>query len=63
MTLAGFFHSESTEKIDEKNLKKRSEILNKPPVPNARLGLDEQGNPAWFAPKTNENDEYTRIDL
>ncbi|QBA63905.1 polyketide synthase [Muriicola soli] len=35
--------------------------LNTPPVPNARLGFDELGNPAWFV--VGENDEYVKIEL
>ncbi len=37
--------------------------LNKPPISNARLGIDAEGNPAWFV-KDGENDgEFLRIEL
>ncbi|HJV53959.1 MAG TPA: amino acid adenylation domain-containing protein, partial [Noviherbaspirillum sp.] len=34
----------------------------RPPVPNARLGKDAQGNPAWFLPDENHSGKYVKID-
>lgn len=46
--------------IDER---KTSAILNKPPVPGARLGQDESGNPAWFVADVKREGEYVKIEL
>ena len=51
-------HSES-----DNDLKSSSNLLNKPPIPGARLGLDEKGNPAWFIASKDQNNEYVKIDL
>lgn len=47
------------------SIKKVSSIdaLNKPPVPGARLGRDEQGNPAWFITDTDQEGKFVKIDL
>ena len=37
--------------------------LNQPPVPGARLGIDEAGNPAWFVADKDKVGEYVQIDL
>ena len=36
--------------------------LNTPPISNARLGRDENGNPAWYV-RNEENDEYMKIEI
>jgi amino acid adenylation domain-containing protein len=33
----------------------------RPPVPNARLGKDAHGNPAWFVPDTKNPGKYLRL--
>jgi amino acid adenylation domain-containing protein len=43
--------------------KKQIRELNKPPVPGARLGIDQHGNPAWFVADKNKVGEYVQIDL
>ncbi|GAA4819475.1 amino acid adenylation domain-containing protein [Litoribaculum gwangyangense] len=63
MTLGGFFLSEDATTSDEKSFKKKSSDLNKPPVPNARLGIDEEGNPAWFVPHTGDESGFVKIKL
>ncbi|GAA4973318.1 amino acid adenylation domain-containing protein [Algibacter aquimarinus] len=60
MISAGFFNSETKLKNQKKIIKKSTNVLNKPPVPNARLGIDEEGNPAWFIKKA---DTYEKISL
>jgi amino acid adenylation domain-containing protein len=37
--------------------------LNQPPVKGARLGMDKQGNPAWFIANKDKIGEYVQIDL
>ncbi|MDM9630299.1 polyketide synthase [Robiginitalea aurantiaca] len=37
--------------------------LNEPPVPGARLGIDEAGNPAWFIKDKGKNGSFTKIKL
>lgn len=34
-----------------------------PPVPGARLGRDESGNPAWFIEDANDKNKYVKISL
>ena len=34
----------------------------RPPVPNARLGRDKDGKPAWYVPDPNAQGKYIRID-
>ncbi len=37
--------------------------LNQPPVSGARLGIDREGNPAWFVADKDNVGEYLQIDL
>ncbi|OBX24917.1 amino acid adenylation domain-containing protein [Gelidibacter algens] len=39
------------------------EALNKPPVPGARLGMDQLGNPAWFVEDSKEKGNFVKIEL
>ena len=32
-----------------------------PPVPDARLGRDEIGNPAWFMPNPDQPGKYVQV--
>jgi hypothetical protein len=32
-----------------------------PPVPNARLGRDKDGQPAWFVPDPNAQGKFTKF--
>lgn len=34
-----------------------------PPVPGARLGRDEHGNPAWFVPNPNQSGKYMKVEM
>ncbi len=43
--------------------KTTSEVLNNPPMEGARLGQDENGNPAWFVAHPKKEGEYVKIDL
>ena len=60
---AGFFKSELSNHSTEKNHKPLTKELNQPPVPGARLGMDELGNPAWFIEDKEKEGEYVQIDL
>ena len=40
-----------------------SKALNQPPVPGARLGMDEQGNPAWYIADEKSDGAYKKIEL
>ncbi len=40
-----------------------TKTLNMPPVPGARLGMDESGNPAWFIKDTKQDGEFVKIEL
>ncbi|GAB1858556.1 hypothetical protein MHTCC0001_33950 [Flavobacteriaceae bacterium MHTCC 0001] len=44
-----------------RELKSTSKALNTPPIPGARLGQDEMGNPAWFL--KDDNNKYVKIAL
>jgi hypothetical protein len=34
----------------------------RPPVPEARLGRDPSGNPAWYVPNPNEPGKYIKLE-
>lgn len=57
---AGFIpvysHPAETEKIPAK-----MDIFNSPPVPNARLGKDKEGNPAWFVEDEKNPGKYLQV--
>ena len=59
---AGFFPSKEKQNASHKT-KSRSVELNTPPIPNARLGRDKEGNPAWFISDNKKPGEYVKIDL
>lgn len=60
---AGIFKSEmNTDAIINGNLK-ASQELNQPPVPGARLGMDESGNPAWFVERDTNDGTFQKIEL
>jgi amino acid adenylation domain-containing protein len=40
-----------------------SKALNNPPIPGARLGIDKEGNPAWFIVDNKKEGEYVKIEL
>ncbi|WP_179376320.1 polyketide synthase [Winogradskyella wichelsiae] len=63
LVAVGIFTSVPNTNITDgiKNLSTKE--LNTPPVPNARLGLDDEGNPAWFVNDEKTKDEFLRIDL
>ena len=42
---------------------KSSLELNKPPKPGAKLGLDEEGNPAWYVPSEKNEGTFEKIAL
>ncbi len=49
--------------VPKNGTKTMTKDLNQPPVPGARLGMDENGNPAWFVADKNKVGEYVQIDL
>ncbi|MFS4457078.1 amino acid adenylation domain-containing protein [Maribacter sp. 2304DJ31-5] len=60
---AGIFKSECIEETVPESKKSSTEVLNKPPVNGARLGMDENGNPAWFVADAKKEGEYVKIDI
>lgn len=61
MIHAGFFPSENYTSATRATSSFRTN--NDPPVPGARLGRDENGDPAWFVANPKQKDEYIKIDL
>ncbi|QBN20616.1 amino acid adenylation domain-containing protein [Flavobacterium nackdongense] len=65
MVLAGFFGNTKSE--SERVLKEsesetnKAVIIDNPPMPGARLGRDEDGNPAWFIEDPNAEGEYIKV--
>jgi hypothetical protein len=59
----GIFHVDTKISISETTINKSNKELNQPPVPGARLGIDQLGNPAWFVADKNKVGEYVQIDL
>lgn len=43
--------------------KKHTITADEPPVPGSKLGLDEDGNPAWFIEDSNQKGEFIKIKL
>ncbi|WP_179321073.1 polyketide synthase [Winogradskyella helgolandensis] len=41
----------------------KSSALNQPPVPGAKLGMDESGNPAWFIVDEKNGNAYKKIEI
>jgi hypothetical protein len=63
---SGFLNSQSSFiKSDTQNKETKTSIdkLNTPPVKGAKLGMDENGNPAWFVMDEKKSGEYYKIDL
>jgi glutamate-1-semialdehyde aminotransferase/acyl carrier protein len=64
MVSAGFFKNNRSESItlSQSELNYDS-IISKPPVYGAKLGRDQEGNPAWFLADFMRNGEYVKIKL
>ncbi|WP_252723820.1 polyketide synthase [Winogradskyella psychrotolerans] len=60
---AGIFKSERNETTAEELPNYSTKELNTPPVSNARLALDDKGDPAWFVHDNENEGEFVRIDL
>ncbi|WP_111307980.1 polyketide synthase [Confluentibacter sediminis] len=57
-----------SKKINQKDNKlnisdKYSILADEPPMPGAKLGRDEAGNPAWFIPNPDQTGNYIKIEL
>lgn len=63
LTDVGILQSESDDNDSSNGNKKMTKDLNQPPVPGARLGIDEEGNPAWFVADKDKVGAYVQIDL
>lgn len=66
LVAAGFLNSQTsnfTSKTSNTKTKTSIDKLNTPPCPGAKLGMDENGNPAWFVADEENNGEYRKIDL
>ncbi|MGB3775540.1 MAG: aminotransferase class III-fold pyridoxal phosphate-dependent enzyme, partial [Leeuwenhoekiella sp.] len=59
---AGIFPA-SAASAEGQSFKVNSKTLNTPPVPGAKLGRDEQGNPAWYLPSADDEQEYIKFEL
>lgn len=59
----GILEPENNETSSDNGDKKMTKDLNQPPVPGARLGIDEEGNPAWFVADKDKVGAYVQIDL
>jgi len=59
---AGFFHS-SEIYISKKESTGATFAGNVPPALGARLGRDQNGNPAWFVPNPEQPGKYLQIEL
>ena len=62
LTEVGIFKS-NLSNITEMPLVKLSSELNQPPVFGAKLGLDTDGNPAWFVEDENNEGNFVKIEL
>jgi acyl transferase domain-containing protein len=65
MVLAGFFgntESESEREVTQSGTN-NALIIKNPPMAGARLGRDEDGNPAWFIEDPNAIGEYIRVTM
>ena len=62
---AGFIPSkkESLENITTTDKVRKSLSNNNPPVAGAKLGMDSNGNPAWFIADNQNEGEYVKINL
>lgn len=62
---AGFLNNQTSNLAKTQNSKNKISLreLNTPPVNGARLGMDENGNPAWFIANKQKKGEYLKIDL
>jgi amino acid adenylation domain-containing protein len=60
---SGFLTSDSNNDSTASQHKTFTKELNQPPVKGARLGMDKQGNPAWFVADKDKIGAYIQIDL
>ncbi|MEH2176856.1 aminotransferase class III-fold pyridoxal phosphate-dependent enzyme [Nostoc sp.] len=58
MQSAGFL---SAPPIEVTNRETNNSLRNRPPQPNAKLGRDPQGNPAWYIPDTDRPGKYLQV--
>jgi len=63
MIAAGFINLISRSNNEITSQKRTSVKIDKPPVPGARLGRDESGNPAWYIADSEREGEFVKIDL
>ena len=59
---SGILKSEGVHTVAVNNTTPKKD-LNSPPVPGARLGMDESGNPAWFVVDEQKNGSYVKIEI
>ncbi|GAB4025284.1 amino acid adenylation domain-containing protein [Spirosoma gilvum] len=58
----GIFKSDRV-RIDSSETIGKPVVRNTPPAPGARLGRDQQGNPAWFIPNPDQPGKYLQVEL
>ncbi|WP_316839563.1 polyketide synthase [Pedobacter gandavensis] len=47
--------------VEEEKISLKKDIFNSPPIPNARLGKDKDGNPAWFIEDEKDPGKYLQV--
>ncbi|KJD32012.1 hypothetical protein PW52_16000 [Tamlana sedimentorum] len=59
----GIFNVNTSKSSTQITKKRNTAELNTPPIAGAKLGLDEDGNPAWFIEDNNENGNFIKLDI
>ncbi|WP_400080183.1 amino acid adenylation domain-containing protein [Winogradskyella sp. R77965] len=60
---AGIFKGEDSSNSQISRKIVFTDELNRPPLPGAKLGFDDKGNPAWFVEDKEKKNGYIQIDL
>lgn len=47
--------------VEEEKISSKKDIFNSPPLPQARLGKDQDGNPAWFIEDETNPGKYLQV--
>lgn len=63
LTAVGIFEAKPTTQSRSNGKKTSLADLNKPPIPGARMGRDESGNPAWYIADKTKEGKYVKIEL
>lgn len=63
LVTVGFITKKSSGDHQKSNKPSTARNINTPPVEGAKLGMDEEGNPAWFITDKTNQGEFVKIDL